>query len=275
MKRTKTIGIACCVWFSATTLLGQSASPDRVSVPLRDPSSPGTVKVSVVSGGIEVKGYDGKEVIVEARARSKKSQGKTEEKTEGLKRIEAAATGLSVEEENNIVTIGTGSSDRAIDLTIQVPFITSLTLRCQNDGDIVVEKVVGEIEANNLNGAVTLTNVEGVVVAHSLNRKVLVQLSKVTPDKPMSFSSMNGDIDVTLPAEIKANVKLETQDGRIESDFEIGLTPRKPTLEDDRKGGGKYRIVFDKGVVGTINGGGAEILFKTVTGKIYIRKGAK
>ncbi len=70
-------------------------------------------------------------------------------------------------------------------------------------------------------------------------------------------------------------MKLETQDGRIESDFEIGLTPRKPTLEDDRKGGGKYRIVFDKGVVGTINGGGAEILFKTVTGKIYIRKGAK
>jgi hypothetical protein len=33
--------------------------------------------------------------------------------------------------------------------------------------------------------------------------------------------------------------------------------------------------VFGKGVVGSINGGGAEMLFKTVNGNLYIRKGAK
>ena len=54
------------------------------------------------------------------------------------------------------------------------------------------------------------------------------------------------------------------------SDFEIGLerNRRPPAVEDGRKEGGKYRIVFDKGVVGSINGGGPEIQFKTVNGNI-------
>ena len=144
-----------------------------------------------------------------------------------------------------------------------------------NDGSIVVEKVEGEIEANNLNGPVTLTNVSGIVVAHSVNGEVTIQMDKVTPDKPMSFSTLNGDIDVTVPPDLKAKVKLETQNGAIYSDFEISLdrTARPPTVEDGRKEGGKYRIVFDKGVAGTINGGGPEIQFKTVNGNIHIRKG--
>ena len=192
-----------------------------------------------------------------------------------MKRIEIATTGLTVEEEENVVSVSTGSTERTVDLTLQVPSATALKLGCLNDGSIVVEKVEGEIEANNLNGPVTLTNVSGVVIAHSLNGEVLTQLDKVTPDKPMSFSTLNGDIDVTLPPDIKAKVKLETQNGAIYSDFEIGLekNPRPPTVEDGRKDGGRYRIVFDKGVVGSINGGGPEIQFKTVNGNIRIRKG--
>jgi DUF4097 and DUF4098 domain-containing protein YvlB len=91
----------------------------------------------------------------------------------------------------------------------------------------------------------------------------------------MSFSTLNGDIDVTLPPAIKARVELETQNGRIESDFEIGLDRRQPSVEDGRKGGGKYRIVFDNAIVGTINGGGAQVSFKTLNGKIRLRKGSE
>ena len=265
--------ISCAVMFTAA--LAQDVPADRVSVPLRDPSRPGLVKVNLMTGGIVVKGYDGKEVVVEARLRGAIAGKKENKKSEGLKHIEIATTGLTVEEENNVVSVNTGPMGRTVDLTLQVPTATSLKLGCMNDGSIVVEKVEGEIEANNLNGPVTLTNVSGVVVAHSLNGEVLTQMEKVTPDKPMSFSTLNGDIDVTLPSDLKAKVKLETQNGEIYSDFEIGLerSPRPPAVEDGRKEGGKYRIVFDKGVVGSINGGGPEIQFKTVNGNIRIRKG--
>jgi len=272
----QTIRIIGCALLIGATALGQDIPSDRVSVPFREPSRPGQVKVNLMTGGITVKGYDGKEVVVEASLRGGKSskKDKPDNKAEGLKRIDVATTGLTVEEEDNVVSVSTGPMSHAVDVSIQVPTSTSLKLVCMNDG-ILVEKVTGEIEANNLNGPVTLTNVSGVVIAHSLNGEVRTQMDRVAPDKPMSFSTLNGDIDVTFPPDIKAKVKLETQNGAIYSDFEIGLdrNPRPPTVEDGRKDGGRYRIVFDKGVVGTINGGGAEIQFKTVNGHIHIRKG--
>ena len=106
-----------------------------------------------------------------------------------------------------------------------------------------------------------------------MNGKVLVSLNNVTPDKAMSFSTMNGDIDVTLPADIKANVKMKTDHGDMFTDFDIKLD-RHPTsaVEDNRKKGGRYRVRFDRGTNGTINGGGPEIQFTTFNGNILIHK---
>ena len=77
-------------------------------------------------------------------------------------------------------------------MTIQVPTQTSLKLETLNGGAIVVENISGEIDAQNMNGAVTITNVSGSVLANSMNGKVNVSLNKVTPNKTMSFSTMNG-----------------------------------------------------------------------------------
>jgi len=56
---------------------------DRVSVALSDPSRPALVKASMVNGGISVKAYNGKEVIVEARTRN----GDNERPESGPKRL--------------------------------------------------------------------------------------------------------------------------------------------------------------------------------------------
>jgi len=154
-----------------------------------------------------------------------------------------------------------------------VPAETNVKLRATNNGNIEVEGISGEIDVNCLNGAVTVTNVSGAVLAHSLNGKVLVTLNRVTPNKPMSFSTLNGDVDVTLPADAKANLKLKSENGDIYSDFEISLSPaaREPVVKGT-SGKGKYKVSFDKAVTGTINGGGPEMQFTTLNGRIYIRK---
>ena len=258
-------------------------TPERVTVPLSDASRPKTVKVTLMNGGITVKGYAGKEVVVEARPRAEsEGRGRRERrerpdpKAQGLKRLDDNSNGLTVEEQDNVVTIGTGvhGMSRNMELDIQVPFDTSLRLKTMNGGDIVVDHVNAEIDANDMNGAVTITNVSGAVVAHSMNGAVTATIDKVTPDKPMSFSSMNGDIDVTLPADTRANLKLKTEYGEIYSDFEIQLAPsaNQPKVTDNRKGGGRYQVKFDKGLSGTINGGGPEMQLTTFNGKIYLRK---
>jgi DUF4097 and DUF4098 domain-containing protein YvlB len=178
-----------------------------------------------------------------------------------------------VEEENNEVSISTDSTMRTIDLTISVPAHTSLKLSSVNSGDIVVTGVDGELDVNDVNGAVTLNNVSGSAVAHALNGRVLATFTRVN-QKPMAFSSLNGDIDVTFPADLKANLSLKSDRGDIFSDFDVQLqtTPPQQTVEDGRGHGGKYRVKIDKVVHGTINGGGSELQFTNFNGGIYIRK---
>ncbi|MFZ5517903.1 MAG: DUF4097 family beta strand repeat-containing protein [Candidatus Zhuqueibacterota bacterium] len=250
---------------------------DRLSVAFSDPSKPGTVEVGLISGSLSVTGYDGKEVIIEATARTKKLEGEENEikdKAKGMKKIQVLTTGLSVEEENNVLEINVESWRRAIDLTVKVPVKTSLKLSCLNNGDIRVENVEGELEANNINGGVVLKNVSGSVVAHSLNKDVVVLFNRVDPSKTMSFSSMNGDIDVTFPSNFKANAKLKSNQGEIYSDFDLSQQEvvKDFLKEDKRSEGGKYRISFESGILVKINGGGPEILFNSFNGDIFIRK---
>jgi DUF4097 and DUF4098 domain-containing protein YvlB len=157
-------------------------------------------------------------------------------------------------------------------LMIQVPPNTSAKLSTVNDGDIEVEGITGEIEVNNVNGGVTLRNVSGSAVAHALNGDLIANFRDVTPNKTMSFSSLNGKIDVTFPPSIKATLSLKSEQGDIYSDFDIAMEKTATKIEEE--GTGKHkRIVIEKGMRGTINGGGPEILFKNFSGDIYIRKG--
>jgi len=251
----------------------QQSTPDRVTVNLTDPSRPSLVKASLVNGGITVKAYDGKDVIVEARARNQEPE---REAPGGMRRLNISRTGLTVEEDNNDVRISTDSFQRPIDLTITVPVRTSLKLRSVNDGDIVVTGVDGEMDVDDVNGSVTLNHVSGNCVAHALNGRVLATFVRVNPQKPMAFSSLNGDIDVTFPPGLKANVNIRSDRGDVYSDFDVQLQATAPQeiVEESRGHGGKYRVKIDKSVHGTINGGGPEFLFTNFQGSIYIRKGS-
>jgi hypothetical protein len=270
------LSLAVCLGLAATAF-AQAPGADHVTVPFSDASRPGTVKVNLLAGSISVKGYAGKEVIVDARAREEESHGRTRSETSGMKRIPNLSTGLTVEEEGNVVSISTGSMGRPVDITLQVPARTALKLKTINDGDIKVEQVQGELEVNDINGAVSLLQVSGSVVAHALNGNVKVSLNAVEPNKPMSFSSLNGDIDVTFPPDFKANASMKSDNGEIFSDFDIKLdmSQPQPVSEDARGKGGKYKIKIERTTKGTINGGGPEMQFKTFNGNIYIRKSAK
>jgi DUF4097 and DUF4098 domain-containing protein YvlB len=262
--------LSLCATLAARPARSQAqAGSDHVSVTLSDPSRPALVKASLVNGGITVKAYEGKEVVVDARARNRES-GRSDS---NMKRIIVSSTGLSVEEENNEVRINTDSYMRPVDLTISVPVHTSLKLSAVNSGDIVVTGVDGELDVNDVNGSVTLNSVSGSAVAHALNGRVLVTFSRLN-QKPMAFSSLNGDIDVTFPADLKANLSLKADRGEIFSDFDVQVQASAPqqTVEDSRKNGGKYKVKIDKTVHGTINGGGPEYQFTNFNGSIYIRK---
>ncbi len=265
--------LALFLLFATGSAFSQDAQPDRVTVPFSDPSRPKTLKVSLINGSITVKGYDGKDAIVEGRPESG-GRHKRAERSDGMRRIDMQGTGLVVEESENILKVGTRSINEDMQLTIQVPYNTSLKLSTVNGGDILVDHIVGDVELQDTNGKVTATHISGTAVVNALNGKVLVSFDKISGDKPMSFGSLNGDIDVTLPADVKAKVKLKSDNGAVYSDFDIQMdaSARKPIVQDSQSGHGKYRVQFDKAMFGLINGGGPEMQLTTFNGNIYIRK---
>jgi hypothetical protein len=182
-------------------------------------------------------------------------------------------SGLDVVEQDNLVTIKTTSWNRRGDLVITVPRHSSLQLKTMNDGSIEVDQVDGEIDADALNGKITLRNVSGSVLAHALNGEILATLDQVDPSKPMAFSTLNGDIDVTLPDNVHANVRMKTDNGEIYSDFDVRLgSGPQITSDSGQRHDGAYRFHMDRTLRGTINGGGPEYKFTSLNGQIFIRK---
>jgi DUF4097 and DUF4098 domain-containing protein YvlB len=245
----------------------QTSTGDRVVVPARNSSRPRLVKANLMNGSITVKAYAGKEVIVESRGGEKAGGAQTRD---GLKRVDLPGSGgLEVTEEDNVITV---RADHGVgNLTISVPPDTSLQLKATN-GPIEVDGVHGELDVSSRNGRVTLTNVAGTVLADSHNGAVKVVMTRVDAGKPLSFSSYNGDVDVTLPADFKANLKVRADQGDLFSDFDLKLSAGQAVTEKSDAKDSRFRVRTDRTATGTINGGGAEATFTTFNGKIMIRK---
>jgi len=271
------LSILTILLFAGSMIHAQQSTGDRINVSFSDPSKPGLVTAYVNAGSITIKGYSGKEVVVEAKLRDKptrtRERDETPDRAKGMKRITANVTGLVVEEEDNEMKIYVTGHDNEVALDIQVPFQTSLKVASHEGGPVIVEKVTGEIEATCSEGDLTLKNISGSAVANAYDGELVVSFDQIDPGKPMSFSAYDGDIDVTFPSTLKATVMIKTNEGEVYSDFEIDLraTP-KQQVKDERKAGGKYRISFGEYVTGAINGGGPEFQFVSYEGNVYIRK---
>jgi hypothetical protein len=251
---------------------------DKLTIPLSAPGQPATIKARLISGSITISAGTGPEVIVEQRSAGpinsrRNSRDSRNAPPAGMHRIDVGNGGLDIEEDHNVVTIRGDGAGRT-DLTITAPANTSVQLKTINSSQIAITGLAGDVDVENTNGGITLKNLSGAVVAHTLNGEVTASLDRVAADKPMSFTSLNGKLDVTLPADTKARLRLKTNHGEVYSDFDVKLEPdaSKPVIEDSRGQGGRYRIRMDRGVYGSINGGGPEYLFQTMNGDILIHK---
>ncbi len=262
--------------FCAAALHAYDAATDPVIVPLHDPSRPSSVHIHLMTGGIRVRGEDRKDIAVESESHSgegRESRESREARSDGMHRLDLGGGGLDITEENNVVHIKTDVFHQGGDVVVIVPRHTSLELKSLAGGEIDVDNVDGDLEVEDLNGPIHLRNVGGSVVAHSLNGEVIADLRSVDPTKPMSFSTMNGRIEVSLPSDVKASVSMKTDNGEILSDFEVKLDSNARTDSGGgRQSDGTYHVHLDKTLHGTINGGGPEYKFRSFNGQIVIRK---
>lgn len=239
-------------------------------IPLSQPSSKGSLEVSIQRGSIQVIGTNRSDVLVKYISLESNNK-KIETAKNGLKRISSGSIDLEASENNNQIEIDSDSWNKGVQLTIEVPKTFDLDLDTHNGGDIRVENIAGNVVLENHNGAITAKGISGSVSANTHNGKILVELNSVSADIPMSFITYNGSVDVTLPPSVKGSLKLKSSRGEIYSGFDVSLKKSEPVKKTNNKSG-EYKVYIDDWVRGDINGGGAEIVMKNYNGDIYIRK---
>ena len=250
----------------------QQPADDRVTVPLTDPSKPAVIHVSLVHGSITVRGTNRRDVLVTAHPDADRPGRRFDADASGLRRLPLTA-GYRVTEESNRVNVSADNPNRAVNFEIEVPVRANVVLKTVNGGDIVVENIDGDLDVHNINGGITLNGVAGSVLAVTTNGRVRATLTRVAAQKDMTFTSLNGDVDVTLPPSTKANLRLRSDHGDVYSDFDVQQSASPPAVQENTRGEGRYRILRTRSVVGTINGGGPEFELRTFNSNVYVRKG--
>jgi putative adhesin len=261
---------------AATTAVAQQPRPsatDRAAVPFSDPDRPGALKVRLLEGSLRIKGSSRRDVLFTSSSQGGREvlRGRRQAETPpGMRRLTQPA-GFGVEERDNEMSVSAGVN-RQVDLDIEVPMKTRLEVSVVNGGGVTVDGVDSEMEINTVDGGITLTNVGGSVVAHAVDGRISATITRVAPQAPMAFTSLNGDIDVTLPPAVKANLRLRSDQGDVFTDFDVQLMA-SANASPTQRNGRAVRADVNRSIYGAVNGGGPDFELRTFDGNVYVRKG--
>ncbi len=170
--------------------------------------------------------------------------------------------------------------------TLDVRVLNSgITVRASNVKDVIIRTSSSDRgRASNVtfDGLHRIDNPTGGLRVTEQNNVMVVRCARancndvditVPINTNLKLSSQNGNVDVTLPQNIKATATMSSRNGGIYSDFDMQLQPTAATVDDSRSQGGLYRLRLNRGVSGTINGGGTDLTLSALNGSIYVRKG--
>ena len=241
------------------------------------------IEIQVGTNDVQIIGHDKDEIVITTNFDGKYIDETTGQKKDvperasGLKPISVSVSdntgiGLVVEKDEDFFSVLKISKNaRNKSYRFQIPNKAKLIINdihAEVNTTYFVNGMKNEVEISALNSEIKMDNVSGPVVATATNGNVEIKFNKLTPEKPNSILSVNGYVDVTLPAETKADLQMNTVNGEAYTDWNIDI-------DDDASkalpmGGAPNMNMFN--LEGTINGGGIPISIQSVNGDIYLRK---
>jgi hypothetical protein len=258
--------IAVCLSFFLLLSSSLDAQSEQLVIRLSKPGQPGFLSFDNPKGSVKVTGYDGDVVLINAVLRY---TGKTAPSGNGMRKIEQKAFDISADEKNNNISLICISESKTVDFDIKIPRRFSLKISSFDNGKIEIIRVAGSIEADNPNGDILLDNISGSAVLNSVNGRIRASFASVDASSPMMFTSLEGNIELTLPAKVNADIKLRSQHGEVYSDFNIKPVRRQTEVQKGNQGG---HYALEDWTVGLINNGGPQYFISTYNGNIYLRK---
>ena len=221
------------------------------------------VRLHNISGDVRVTAVDGDRVEVVGRRRGSSSYDDDDVRVDVHEGRDGATFCVVYGPDSWCDDRGSHSESRgdgrrrrgSIDFEVRLPRRLKLSANSVS-GDVQVSGVGDEVNAASVSGNVRVEGIRAPAVrATSVSGDVDVRIDALTGQGDLRFTSVSGDVLLTLPRSLDADFTMKTVSGELDSDFPLTLQ------------GGMSR----RSLSGRIGRGGRELYLTTVSGDVTLR----
>lgn len=145
-----------------------------------------------------------------------------------------------------------------VDFQIRLPRTLRFDARSVN-GRVRAEELGRVVKASTVNGGVDVST-DSWAEATSVNGSMKVRMGRADWNGALKLSTVNGSVDLDMPANLDTDVHFSSVNGSLNSDLPVTVT----------RSSGRWG---PKSMDGRIGSGGRELRVETVNGSLHIRSG--
>jgi DUF4097 and DUF4098 domain-containing protein YvlB len=209
----------------------------------------GRVRIENVNGSIEIRAWDGVGVKLEAI-----KKGRTQEIVDGIQILtESTPDQLAIKTELAQVKRGwfrRTTTEGQVSYTLHVPAGARIEKAASVNGDITLQGIQGEVRASTVNGSIRGGKLAGATDVNTVNGSINLDQRALPAGNHLKARTVNGSIEVRLPASTGGSLSASTVNGSIRSDImPSNVTRQKRNKLEARIGEGDSKILLS-----TVNG---------------------
>jgi len=217
----------------------------------------GRLALDNVNGKIAISGWDRDELDIQAV-----KHGKSKDSVEELAiQVDAASDHATIHTKQAASWFGWKKDSVKVDYAIHLPQQARLANISSVNGQIVIDGVAGNIEASTVNGGVQVRDVAGDLKLSTVNGEVKAQMVALGSGQSVSLDAVNGQLELSLPANANAEVSASTLNGSLNSEFSALVVKKEFPVGSNLKG--------------MLGNGSGRVKASTVNGSISFRKGSE
>ncbi len=243
LRATSVLLLALAAGGLHATSIGMPRADFRASYAL---APNGRVAIQNLYGDVQITAWDRDEVLVEATKHSTDAGRLNDAQIV----VDTSAGMVSIRTQ---YTGGDAEHPASVEYHIKVPRGANLENVKLVNGGLSLSGMSGPVKASSVNGSIRAERMAGQVELSTVNGFLDAAFQRISKCHPISLSSVNGPIKVSLPSGAGANVSAHNLSGGIDADF--GRAWRAP---------GGHRLEA------AVNGGGTQIRVHNVNGGISI-----
>lgn len=213
-------------------------------------------RIENINGEIDISGWSKNEIEVTATITADSQEDRDNIKIN----FTESGRGVAVETKYGSSSFFKKNNNNSGKVTyvVKVPSSGSLKDVELVNGSLSVEGVSGQIKADVVNGSVSIDGITANSEIASVNGSIKVKYGTAASKlEDINLSTVNGSIKLYVPADINANIDVETMHGSIKNDF---------GLEVEKSG------FIGKSLNGDIGSGDIKVSIESVNGSVKVLK---